>query len=283
MIDAEPYGAYAPRGLVRRAMETTRALPHSWVNRRVTNVIRKIALSKLKGAPVDLEALGFRMRVRPERNICEKRMMFAPHTFDPDELKLITERLRPGFTFVDIGANVGAYSLFVASRAGPTARILAVEPQPDIFDRLIFNIRLNAFATIKALACAVADKAGELTLFVDGANSGESSVKIVGLSDGDQLRVRACTLLDLLTEEGFEAVDAMKLDVEGAEDLILEPFLAQAPDGLCPSLLILENARRQWQVDLPALLAARGYREIARTRLNLVYERAPNAPGSDKR
>ena len=73
------------------------------------------------------------------------------------------------FTFVDIGANVGAYSLFVAARAGGTARILAVEPQPDIFDRLAYNISLNPFGTIKAVDCAVADKTGELTLFLDPA------------------------------------------------------------------------------------------------------------------
>ena len=53
--------------------------------------------------------------------------------------------------------------------AGPTARILAVEPQPEIFDRLTYNIRLNPFGTIKAVDCAVADKPGELTLFLDPA------------------------------------------------------------------------------------------------------------------
>ena len=134
-----------------------------------------------------------------------------------------------------MGANVGWYALFVAQEAGPPrARILAVEPQPDIFDRLTYNIRQNPFGTIKAVACAVADKTGELTLFLDPRNKGESSVKIVGSSQTDAIRVPAVTLLDLLSREGFTDVDAIKLDVEGAEDLILDPFFRDAPASLYP-------------------------------------------------
>ena len=117
---------------------------------------RRIAASRLNGEPVDVEALGARMRLHPYNNICEKRMLFSPDNFDPEELAAIGERLRDGFVFIDIGANVGAYSLFVAARTGPSARILAIEPQPHIFDRLTGNISLNPFATIKAVACAVA-------------------------------------------------------------------------------------------------------------------------------
>lgn len=66
----------------------------------------------------------------------------------------------------------------------------------------------------------------------------------------------------------------MKLDVEGAEDLILEPFFADAPPELHPALLIVEDGSRQWQIDLPELLARHGYRQVLRTRLNFVFERS---------
>jgi hypothetical protein len=59
--------------------------------------------------------------------------------------------------------------------------------------------------------------------------------------------------------------------VEGAEDLILEPFFRDAPPELYPSLLILGS--REWQTDLLGLLAARGYRMRAQTRMNFVLER----------
>ena len=125
-----------------------------------------------------------------------------------------------------------AHALFVAARAGADARILCIEPQPDVFDRLAYNVRLNPFATVKAIDCAVADKAGELTLFLEPTNSGETSMKIVGSGGASAIRVPATTLLDLVRREGFERIDAIKLDVEGAEDVILEPFLREAPEAL---------------------------------------------------
>ncbi len=51
----------------------------------------------------------------------------------------------------------------MAAAAGPGARVLAVEPQPDIFDKLTYNIAQKPFGSVKAVACAVADKAGEMT------------------------------------------------------------------------------------------------------------------------
>jgi FkbM family methyltransferase len=173
-----------------------------------------------------------------------------------------------------VGANIGAYALFVGVLAGPSGRILAVEPQQDVFDRLTYNIRLNPHGTIKALDCAVADKPGELTMFLDARNRGESSVKIIGTNQAGTVRVPAKTLLELLIDEGFSHVDAVKLDVEGAEDIILEPFLRDAPESLLPALLIVEDGSHQWETDLPRLLEANGYRLLRKTRLNFIYERA---------
>ena len=278
MEDSAPYGRYAPAGFVRFAVTYTRALPDTWLTRRLIILLRRLVGAVLRGAPVDIEVFGVRMRLRPYRNICEKRLLFAPATFDPEELALLSARMGDGFRFIDIGANVGAYSLYVASRAGPTARILAVEPQPRMFERLIYNLRLNAFATVKAIDCAVADRSGELTLFLDERNSGESSVKLVTHSGATPIRVLGKTLHQLLEEEGFDRVDGMKLDVEGAEDLVLGPFLQSAPRHLFPALLILEKGARQWQVDLVALLERAGYRLVSKTRLNLVYELRDEAP-----
>ncbi|MDO9428891.1 MAG: FkbM family methyltransferase [Methylobacterium sp.] len=274
MKDTQPYGTYAPTGLVARIAERTGRLSYgSWGARRLALFLRRVGIGLLRGRPLDVERYGARMRLYPYNNNCEKKVLFTPQFFDPEERALLRARLEPGCTFLDIGANIGAYALFVAAFAGPRARILAVEPQPDVFDRLTYNIAQNPFGTVKAVACAVADKAGELTLFVDPRNRGESSLKIVGTNEGAQIRVPAVTLLDLAQGEGITRIDAIKLDVEGAEDLILEPFFRSAPVSLHPRLLLVENGTAQWQIDLPALLEANGYRLLARTRLNLIFER----------
>jgi FkbM family methyltransferase len=268
-----PFGAFAPRGYLARIIAWTRSAPDSFIGRKFAYALRRLGLRSLDGQPVDVEALGARMRLYPDGNVCEKRVLFTPQFFDLIERDLLAERLRDGFRFIDIGANIGAYSLFVAAKAGPGARILAVEPQPEVFARLAFNIAQNPFGTVKAIACALADKPGELTLFLDAANRGESSVRILRSSSGSTVRVPATTLLALMESEGYERLDAIKLDVEGAEDLILEPFLRDAPESLWPGFVIIEDSRERWQTDLIALLGQKGYGLIAQTRLNLVFER----------
>jgi len=274
MTDTQPYGTFAPTGLVARIAQRTQTLSdRTWRGRRTAMFLRRLAISMLRGRPLDVERYGARMRLHPYNNNCEKKVLFTPQFFDPEERALLRSRLKDDAVFLDIGANIGAYALFVAACTGSRAKILAVEPQPDVFDRLIFNIRQNPFGTVKAVDCAVADKAGELTLFIDPRNRGESSVKIVGTNQGAAIRVPAVTLMGLCRSEGITRIDAVKLDVEGAEDLILEPFLREAPPSLLPGLVLIEDGSDRWQIDLPALLTRHGYRQIARTRLNLMFER----------
>ena len=270
-----PFGAFAPKAYLARIIGWTRMASDSYLGRKMAYVLRRLGLHSLDGAPVDIESLGAKMRLYPDGNVCEKRVLFTPQYFDATERELLASRLREGFTFIDIGANIGAYSLFVAARAGRGARILAVEPQPEIFARLAFNIAQNPFGTVKAVACALADKPGELTLFIDPTNRGESSVRILNSSAGTSVKVPAMTLLALVEGEGYERIDAMKLDVEGAEDLILEPFLRDAPQALWPGFIVIEDSRQRWQTDLVGLLERSGYKLVAQTRLNLVFERKP--------
>ncbi len=167
-------------------------------------------------------------------------------------------------SFLDIGANIGGYSLFVAANAGPGVMVLAIEPQPDIYARLVFNLRLNAFASVKAVACAVADKEGELTLFrrfrQQGRIERQGDVGFLERGEHQGAAKRLQTLIE--EEEGYDHVDVAKLDTEGAEDIILETFFAEAAQALWPRALIMERGNDRWHVDLPALLAQKGYRAV---------------------
>jgi FkbM family methyltransferase len=271
--DLSAFGRYTPRGAVARILDLTRGASASWAGKRGAFFLRAMAMKALKGRPVDVEAFGARMRLYPYNNICEKRILFTPQYFDLAEREFLQARMTPDFVFIDIGANVGGYSLFAAAAAGPRARILAIEPQADIFERLTYNIGQNPFATIKAIACAVADRDGEITLFIDADNRGESSMRIIN-SDalGEHVKVPAKALTSIVAEEGFERIDAIKLDVEGAEDLILEPYFRDAPRSLWPRLLFLEFAPARWSIDLAALLAEHGYVEVLRTQWKACFE-----------
>jgi FkbM family methyltransferase len=273
--DISPYGAYAPKGLCAIMLRATRHCSYGWFGKRIAFFLRSTAVKMLAGRPVDIESVGARMRLYPQNNVAEKRLLFTPQYFDPRERRLLAERLAGDFVFLDIGASVGGYALFVAAHGGQRARILAVEPLPEIFERLVYNIEQNAFANVKAVSCALADRDGEIALFVNSNNRGETSVRIVSAdARGAQLRVPGKSLLSLLLEEGYERVDAIKLDIEGAEDLVLDPFFRDAPQSLWPGLIIMEFTLLKGGALLETRLRALGYREILRTNENVAYERS---------
>lgn len=273
--DLAVFGRYRPSAVMGQLLALTRAAAPSWAGKRSAFVLRAMAVGMLRGRPLDVEAFGARMRLYPYNNVCEKRILFTPQYFDPAEREFLRNRLTPDFVFLDIGANIGGYSLFVAACAGPRAQILAIEPQPEIYERLVYNIRQNPFATVKAVDCAVADHDGEITLFIDPDNRGETSMRIIHAeAGGGEIKVPAKALSRIVKEEGFAHIDAMKLDVEGAEDLILEPYFHDAPETLWPRLLLIEFMPQRWSVDLAALIAGLGYRPVLRSRHKVAFERS---------
>ncbi len=274
--DAHPYGAFAPQGWKAQLIRWTHAMPESWLGRRIAYGLRRFALRKFEG-PVDYDSLGAHFRLYPYDNVCEKRILFTPQYFDAAERDYLKDYAagKHGFVFIDIGANVGGYALFVAGVTGADARILALEPQPLIFKRLCQNIAFNQGCGVKAIACAVADKDGEVTLFQDRDNRGETGLRFVRpdhRGDG-AIIVAARTLLSLIREENLPRIDALKLDVEGAEDLILEPFFRDAPEYLLPDIILVEDSGDRWQVDLLSILREKGYQQVMKTRLNLIFKR----------
>lgn len=279
--DASPFGVRAPDAFATRVIGWTRRVPDGWLSRRFAFALRRLVTRRLDGAPLDVEAMGARFRLYPFNNVCEKRILFTPQYFDPIEraalASTVDEAVSAGlpFSFVDIGANVGGYSLFVAARGRGLVRVLAVEPQPVVFERLCFNIAANPGIGIKALQVAVADREGPLTMFLAARNRGESSVKVFGFEPGTgtSVTVHATTLEKLLRNEGFERIDAMKVDVEGAEDLVLVPFLRDVPAQRWPKLLVLANTPQLWHSDLHALLLAKGFAHRGTSRLKRLYVR----------
>jgi FkbM family methyltransferase len=274
--DLSPFGQYRPHGALRSLLHFTRNVGGHWLGRRMALLVRRIGLRRLHARPVDVtvDTLKARMRLYPFNNACEKRLLFTPQHSDREERHFLAERIAPGMIFLDIGAGCGAGSLFVALRAGPRAKILAVEPQPTLFERLVYNLGQNPAATVKALACAVADVDGRATLFDNPRDLAQTSMRIVDAeAGGSSFSVEAKSLATLVRDEGLRRIDMMKLDVEGAEDLVLEPFLTGEPASLWPRALVLAYSPAKWDVDLLGLLESRGYVPVARTRVYVMYER----------
>lgn len=279
-VDAAPFGARRPNALKRSVIALTRRLPDNWLGLRLAILLRRIVMSSGRDEAIDTGLWGLRLRLYPRRNGCEKNALFTPQMFDVTERGMlareIDDTLRRGedFVFVDIGANVGLYSLFVAQRAGKRANILVIEPQPGIADRFAFNFALNPDLSVTLVRQAVAGEDGEAELAIDARDSGGTSLRAERLGDGaERVRVGCRMLLGLLRDHGIARIDALKIDVEGAEDVVLTPFLAGAPEALLPGWILIEDAREAWRSDVFAALRRRGYAEIGRSAQNVVMAR----------
>jgi FkbM family methyltransferase len=226
---------------------------------------------------LDVIRWGLRLRLHPRDNGCEKNLLFTPQMYEPTERAELAAEIDRAkaedspFVFIDIGANVGLFSFFVAARAGRNARILAVEPDPENLSRLLFNVRINPGVPIRIASVALADKAGKVALDVDRRDRGGTRTR--KSAGGEDPTVDAQTLLQLLQRGGIDVIHAVKIDVEGAEDVILAPFFRDAPTSMWPRLILLEDARSVWTIDLFSLLASLGYSVVSRTRLNVMMRR----------
>jgi FkbM family methyltransferase len=167
------------------------------------------------------------------------------------ELGLSMRRLLgEGRTFVDVGANEGYFSVMGSKLVGTAGRVLAIEPQPRLFDVLHANLRMNMCNNVVVAANAVADRNGFVELnLAPSTNNGSSGVFRKTRYPGRKQRVPAFTLDSLFETHGLDACDFLKMDIEGFE---LEAL--QGADRL-----LREKRIRAMNVDdHPSILASRG-------------------------
>lgn len=121
-------------------------------------------------------------------------------------------------TVVDLGANSGFSTIFFAERY-PTARILAVEPDPNAFKSLESNVQgVPGQPRITTLNVCLADKTGETSFSPNGPSDGRRiNDKGTGL-----IKVHSVTMLDLLARGKIVQVDLLKMDIEGAEAMVFK-------------------------------------------------------------
>lgn len=172
-------------------------------------------------------------------------LYFHGVTYEPATVQCLVDRLRPGQTFVDVGANHGYFSVLAARLVGPAGRVFAFEPNPSVFEQLSEHVACNGLSNVVTEREALAEQEGPLELFVSAcaANSGLSSIAPgshlfeSGSLDRDRhFQVHGTTFDRWRRSRGVERIDLLKIDVEGAEMLVLrgmsETLAEAAPAGI---------------------------------------------------
>ncbi|NTU86363.1 MAG: FkbM family methyltransferase [Chloroflexales bacterium] len=225
---------------------------------RLAQALARLYSLRLRG-PQEGTIRGFRMRLDPSEFL-ERVLLFYPQYWDAAEISFLERSLRPGDTFVDIGAHVGFYTLAAARAVAPGGLVLSAEAAPTTYRKLCHNLALNGVSNVRAVQRGVADQAQTLRLGLNGA--GNRAANSFLFPSPQSVAVPCAPLLDLLREQGIDRVAGAKLDIEGFEHRVLARFLADAAPALWPAFLIVER-NPAWVAaaggDVVELLKAYGY------------------------
>jgi FkbM family methyltransferase len=200
---------------------------------------------------------GVKMHIHPASDFVLSRAYLVDGMYEAATHAFLKHVLAPGDIYVDVGANIGAHAVPASRYVGELGAVIAIEPNPDMVQRLLANLRLNQLANVRVLQMAVSNEAGSFKLFVHPFNPGNAwlveeqvaspqhlaaleqriladpeaglaplpgrgvGVAAQRLQGERAYDVEAAPLSQLLSEHDCASVAAIKIDVEGAEMSVL--------------------------------------------------------------
>jgi FkbM family methyltransferase len=135
-----------------------------------------------------------------------------------DDRAFLSRYVHTGMTVLDIGANIGIYSMLLAELVGTQGKVLAFEPDPVLFEAAVTNSRLNRKdAVIKVHNLALGSRTGQATLYRSSYNSGDNRLS-------DSARHREPVIVNIARGDDALSgahIDLIKMDVQGWEAEVL--------------------------------------------------------------
>lgn len=153
--------------------------------------------------------------------------------FEPFETQLVNTQIRKGDIVLDIGANIGYYTLIFARLVGEQGKVFAFEPDPTNFSLLQKNVEINGYKNVELVQEAVSNKTGKLRLYLSEDNKGDHRI-YDSHDDRESIEIEA-TRLDDYFRNYDGVVDFIKMDIQGAE--------AGAVQGMCDLLTKQKDVR----------------------------------------
>ena len=200
--------------------------------KRVTTALRGHGISRrvpfllpLNGAIVNwlrpdvTEADGHTFHLLPREKVIASALAFGG-MYEPLHTHIARRSLRPGDVALDLGANIGYFTLLFAKLVGPMGAVYAFEPAPDTFDVLSQNVAENGYKNVTLVRKAVSNVAGLARLALVDGNPGLNHLA------AGRVRTRTAEIETVRLDDHFARyegrIDFIKMDVEGAESFALE-------------------------------------------------------------
>lgn len=240
----------------------------------IKKLIIKIGFKKI----VDVELDKMKFRCFPFQNyhdllIVTKEIL----SHEREEFKFVSERLYPGATFVDIGANSGVFCVFASKSVDDGLQIVAFEPNPVVVERLRYNLKINNIHNQHISQIAVGEDNERRPLWIHPKNLGASSLvpfrKRRLVRQKTILNVQMRPLSEIITNNLVDKIDFLKIDIEGYEDRALIPFFRDVEKKYWPKAILIETCHNTlWQSDCIKYLISKGYNIIYQNEFNKMLD-----------
>jgi FkbM family methyltransferase len=141
--------------------------------------------------------------------------------YEKYETELFKRLVKKGMVVVDIGANIGYYTLLAAHLVGYEGKVFAFEPDPYNYNLLCKNIEVNGYRNVISIRKAVFSKSGEMKLFLDKINLGGHSLSEANVDKSASITVEVTSLDEYFKNTDYK-IDVIKMDIQGSEMDVLK-------------------------------------------------------------
>lgn len=180
-----------------------------------------------------------------------QRYLYMFGVWEPELTCWLKKHLVPGDVFIDIGANIGYFTLLGSKLVGAKGEVIAIEPSPIAFSALAANVSANSQWNIRLVQMAVSDRRAQLVLNqLRSDNLGATTHLPLVAAPHRQFAVAADSISNIVTTRELSLARVIKIDVEGSEPSILRE-LATFAGRLHPNVAIVV------EID-PELIAMQG-------------------------
>lgn len=222
-------------------------------------VVISIIAQRFKDSHIVVErsVFGSRMRLRTN-DLIGRMLIFSPNYYDRKELRIVKSILVPGDYAVDVGANIGVYTLFFAKLVGVTGHVDAIEAEAKNAADLRHNIALNEVEHVTVYNVGVSDKRETLQLLLNTTgNAGGHSFYDQSHILNPQTQETVCVKLAEIVSGRRPKL--MKLDIEGFEYRVLRAFFQDTPRNFWPEFVMVEDNPSRRENDAVELCLGKGY------------------------